>query len=97
MIKQLYIEKLPNGNYNVICDGLMIADQHVDNIGAAIEVFYAEALDDVDSGDDVAGVRVGYMGEDTYRLYFNGEWCNAFDYNLERRLALMQWLSEVQS
>lgn len=84
MITQLYIERLPDGGYEVVCNDLMTTIpppsdmfpewvERLIDVNSAIEVLTARHFDECEDEDDVAGIRVGYQPMDMLCLMFHGE------------------------
>lgn len=84
MITQLYIERLPSGGYDVVCNDLATSVsapqstfpgwfERATGIASAIEILTQPLTDDLEYEDDVAGVRVGYQANGMVTLAFRGE------------------------
>lgn len=104
MINQLYIERLSDGGYKVVCNDLFTTTpppqdmfpewvQCVIDVGSCIQVMTQRYLDDCEDEDDAAGVRVGYQPFDMFKVAYNGETRLVPDFMVEG--AIMRLASEA--
>lgn len=72
VIERLYIERLPDGGYDVVCNDYAVTSippkdmfpewvEQLIDVGSCLEVMTQSLMDDLENEDDVAGVRVGYQ------------------------------------
>lgn len=81
MITRLYIERLPDGGYDVVCNDLYTTVTEDTphwagipyGVESAIEVLTQPHLDECEDENDVAGIRVGYQARGMFAIAYDGE------------------------
>lgn len=84
LIARLYIERLPDGGYDVVCNDYAVTSippkdmfpewvERLIDVGSCLEVMTQSLMDDLENADDVAGVRVGYQPRDMLMLAYGDE------------------------
>lgn len=84
-IERLYLERLPSGGYDVVCNDLVTTIskpqetfpgwlERMTGIASAIEVLTQPIADELEDEDDIAGARVGYQPLGLVRVQYAGEW-----------------------
>lgn len=101
MITQLYIERVADGVYEVVCNDLMIGPvgSHSwlgTDVESAIEVLIDPHRDEFEYADDICGVRFGYHWKDGMAIAaFKGEAIVIPEFRIVE--TLKQFRGQVQS